>query len=95
MSYMRVTRGRIDPAGWEELNKLGQEIAATIRRLPGNQSYVAGVDLASGRAQTVSIWDTEEDARRDNLAGTDLASRVQALGVQLDPPEFFEVTVQA
>jgi len=65
MSYMRVTRGRIDPARFDELNKLGQEIAATIRRLPGNQSYVAGVDLASGRAQTVSIWDTEEDARRE------------------------------
>ena len=42
MSYMRVTHGRIDPARFDELNKLGQEIAATIRRLPGNQSYVAG-----------------------------------------------------
>jgi len=73
---------------------LGQEVAVAIRRLPGNQRYVAGIDRAIGRAQTVSIWDTEEDARRDNLAGTDLASRVQALGIQLDPPEFFEVTAQ-
>ena len=41
---------------------------------------------------SVSTWDTEENARADRLAGTDLVSRVQALGVQLDAPEFFEVT---
>ena len=48
--YMRVTRGQIDPARFDEIAKLGQEIAAAIRQLPGNQSYVAGIDRASGRA---------------------------------------------
>jgi quinol monooxygenase YgiN len=95
MPYMRVTRGRIDPARIDEVNTLAQEIAAAIRRLPGNQSWLAGIDRASGRALTVSTWDTAENARADRLAGTDLASRVQALGVQMDPPEFFEVASPA
>jgi len=90
--YVRVTRGQIDPARFDEIAKLGQEIAAAIRQLPGNQSYVAGIDRASGQAHSVSTWDTEENARADRLAGSDLVSRIQALGVQLDPPEFFEVT---
>jgi len=90
--YMRVTRGRIDPARSDEVSKLGAEIVAAIRQLPGNQGYVAGIDHASGRAHSVSTWDTEENARADRLAGTDLVSRVQALGVQLDAPQFFEVT---
>jgi hypothetical protein len=98
MSYMRVPRGR-----WPDLavpdsdvgRQVLQDVFEAVRGLPGNQSYVAGVDRASGRRLTVSTWDTEEDARRDNLSGSDLASRVQALGVQGDPPEFFEVTTPA
>ena len=57
--YLRVTRGRLDPAGFDEVTQVGQEIAAASRRLPGNQSYVAGIDRASGRVLTVSTWDTE------------------------------------
>jgi hypothetical protein len=53
---------------------------------------VADIDRASGRVLTVSTWDTEANARADRLGGTELASRMQALGVHLDPPEFFEVS---
>jgi quinol monooxygenase YgiN len=95
MPYLRVTRYRFDPARFDEINEMRQEVAAAIRRLPGNQSYVAGIDRAGGRVLTVSTWDTEEDARRDNLGGSELASKVQALGVQGDPPEIFEVTTPA
>jgi hypothetical protein len=91
--YMRVTRGRLDPARFDETTKVGQDIAAAMRQLPGYQSYVAGLDQASGRAHSVSTWDTEEHARWSaNDLGGDFVSRLQALGVQLDPPEFFEVT---
>ena len=90
--YLRVTRGRLDPARFDEVTQVGQEIAAASRRLPGNQSYVAGIDRASGRVLTVSTWDTEANARADRLGGTGLASRMQVLGVHMDPPEFFEVS---
>jgi hypothetical protein len=91
--YMRVTRGRIDPARADEVSVLGQEIAAAIRRLPGCQGFRAGADRASGRTIAVSTWDTEEHARwspAEGLGG--LVLRMVALGVQLDPPEVFEVT---
>src|SRR5919202_4347417 len=90
--YMRVTRGRLDPAGFDEVTQVGQEIAAASRRLPGNQSYVAGIDRASGRVLTVSTWDTEANARADRLGGTDIESRLPALGVNLDTSEFFYVS---
>jgi len=59
----------------------------------GCQSYAGAVDRASGRLRAVSTWDTEEHARfsRDAL-GQSAVSRLQAAGVQLDPPEFYEVT---
>jgi hypothetical protein len=64
--YMRVTRGRIDPARIDE--------------------------LTGGQLVAVSTWDTEEHARWPRQALGDFVPRLQALGVQLDPPEFFEVT---
>jgi hypothetical protein len=47
-----------------------------------------GTILGYGRS-----WDTEEHARlsRDVLLGA-FIPRLQALGVQLDPPQIFEVT---
>jgi hypothetical protein len=48
---------------------------------------------ATGQAITVSTWDTEDHARWSAAeAPGDLPSRLQALGVQVDPPQIFEVT---
>ena len=91
--YMRVTRSRLDPARVDEVvSQVGQDVAAAIRRLPGCQSFVGGVDRASGQAISVSTWDTEEHARWPADALGDVPSRLQALGAQVDPPEIFEVT---
>jgi hypothetical protein len=67
-------------------------VGAAIRRLPGCQSWMGGVDRASGRLILVSTWDTADHARWALEALGDLVPRFQALGVQLDPPEVFEVT---
>jgi quinol monooxygenase YgiN len=91
--YMRVTRARSDPAKFDELaGGVGQDVAAAIRRLPGCQSYLAGGDRASGTLIAVSTWDTEEHARFSRGTAPDVVSRLETLGVQLDPPEIFEVT---
>jgi hypothetical protein len=40
----------------------------------------------------VSIWDTEQHDRLDrNTALADIMPKIQALGVQLDPPDIYEV----
>jgi hypothetical protein len=90
--YMRVVRARIDPARLDESSQLGPDLAAAIRRLPGFQSLMGGTDRASGRAIAISTWDTEEHARYAPEALGEVASRIQALGTQVDPPEVFEVT---
>ncbi|MBV9357235.1 MAG: hypothetical protein JO023_17125 [Chloroflexi bacterium] len=92
--YMRVTRTRLDPSRLDEaLGQLGADLQAAISRLPGYQSYTVGVDRASGQNIAVSTWDTEEHARWPREAIGDIVARLQALGMQLDPPEFFEVTI--
>jgi hypothetical protein len=67
------------------------EAAEAVRQLPGNQSVVIVGDRTSGEGLAVSTWDTEEHARfsRDALLG-DMTGRLQAVGVQLDPPQIFE-----
>jgi hypothetical protein len=93
--YVRVTRGRLDPARWDELPGITPSIAAAIRALPGYRSYVGGGDRAAGMTITVTTWDTEEHARfsRNELL-SELVSRLQALGVQMDPPEIYEAFVE-
>ena len=93
--YMRVTRGRFaDPSTIDEaISQLGADLVAAISRQPGYQSFTGGIDRASGRTITVSTWDTEDHARWSpaEVLG-DIVSKLQALNVQTDPPEIFEVT---
>ncbi len=90
--YMRVTRGRIDLARLDEAASAVSDIIAPVSRLPGFQSYMTGADRTSGNVIAVSTWDTEEHARVSNDAVADVASKLQALGLQLEPFEIFEVT---
>jgi hypothetical protein len=90
--YMRVVRGRFDPAKIDQVaGQLAQELAAAVKRMPGNQSFIGGRDRATGQAITVSTWDTEEHARYSPDALGDVMSRLRTLGLQGDPPEIFEV----
>jgi hypothetical protein len=93
MPYLRVARSRRNPGTSDQF---GVNLLAAFKRQPGLQSFASGVDRASGQQIVISIWDTEEHARFSREAlGSDVMREVQALGGQLDPPEFFEVTGQA
>jgi hypothetical protein len=61
--YLRITRGRFDPARSEEALRLTQDDDAVLRRLPGAQGYQAGLDRTAGTFVSVSTWDTEAHAR--------------------------------
>ena len=89
--YMRVTRSRFDPSKIDEINKVTPELVAAVRGHPGCQSYVIGADRAGGRTVAVSTWDTEEHAQLSPDALGDVMPRLQALGLQMDPSEIFEV----
>ncbi|MDQ6719205.1 MAG: antibiotic biosynthesis monooxygenase [Candidatus Dormibacteraeota bacterium] len=91
MRYVRARKpGTLDPAKYDELEGMLQDISPAVRAQPGCQSYLGATDRAAGKTVSVSTWDTEEHAKfpRDALGG--IASRLQAIGLQLDPPEIYE-----
>jgi hypothetical protein len=82
----------MDMSRYDEAVSALPDIVATLRRLPGNQSYLTGLDRTNGRTMAVSTWDTEDHAHFASDAAPDLASRLQAVGLQVESTEFFEVT---
>ena len=89
--FMRVVRGRVDPARLSGVLQLGGELAAAVRRQPGFQSATGGIDRASGRTITVTTWDTEEHASYAPEALGDIVTRLAQLGLQTEPTEVYEV----
>jgi quinol monooxygenase YgiN len=92
--HVRITRGSSDPARYDEVAALAQEIAETVKRVPGCRGYTGVADRATGAIVAISRWDSAEAAAfsRDRLG--DLVPRLQALGVRLDAPEIYEVVVE-
>jgi hypothetical protein len=94
--HVRITPASFDPAREQEVQRLVESaIIPAIKALPGFQSYEGGFDRTAGRLINITHWDTEEHASwsRDQLG--DVISQVQALGVQLEPPQVYEVTAEA
>ncbi len=89
--YLRITRARFDPTRHDEVLPLMREGNAAVQELPGFQRLEQGVDRNAGIIVEVSIWESEEHARfsRDRLG--DVPPHLHALGVQLDPPEIYEI----
>jgi len=81
----------VDPGRYDELLVVAPDVIAAITRLPGYQQIVAGGDRTDGRTIAVSTFDTEEHARFSRDALSDVMSKLQAVGAQLDPPDIFEV----
>ena len=89
--YLRITRGRFDPAAVDQVTALVGEVAAAVERMPGFQQLYQARDLSGGTIVAVSLWDTEEHARfsREDLG--EVVNRLREQGVQLEPPEVLEV----
>ena len=79
--YLRVTRSRFDLAKYDETVRLGEEFAATLRRLPGFQNHHSGMDRDTGTSIGVSLWETEEQARFSRDALGDIIPRMLAQGL--------------
>jgi hypothetical protein len=89
--YLRITRARFDPAVYEQIVPLSQEVNAAMRRLPGIHHYHQGFDRAAGTVAAVSVWDREEHARFARETLGESIGRLQALGVQFEAPEIYEI----
>ncbi len=93
--YIRITRSRADLARFEEARLVVEELLAVMQRQPGFQSYTTGADRTAGTGVNVSIWDTEEHARLTPAVFGDVAERLKAAGVQIEPPEIYEVVAHS
>ncbi len=88
---MRVTRAQFDPAVADELTRLIPDWVATVRQLPGYQHHQGGVDRENGRTATVITFDTQDQAAFPPEALGSVGARIQALGVQIESREVYEV----
>ena len=95
--YIRVSRARFDPARSDEVQPILDELVAVVaagQGPPGLQNYYHGADRMAGTAIAITVWDTEEHARFNRAELGDIVTRLQALGVQMEPAEIYEVTAQ-
>jgi quinol monooxygenase YgiN len=88
--YLRVTRGRWDPAKHDEFVHLVPAAIAAIRKLPGCQDARNGVERSTGRTVTVSTFDTQEHAQFSRESLGEPLARLQAAGWQGEAPEIYE-----
>ena len=88
--YLRITRGRFDPARFDEVHALLPAVLARLRQLPGCRDVRTGFDRAAGSSISVSTFDTLEHAQfvREDLGDT--FARLQATGWQGEAPELYD-----
>lgn len=76
--YARVTTSQVDPSKAEEVEAIMQDVVLPImRQQKGFKNYISFVDRASGKAITVTVWETEEDRQESGQSseyyGEDIA----------------------
>jgi hypothetical protein len=89
--YARVTRGRFNVDTVDEVQrKIDEALVPKLKQLPGFQSYRGGFNRSTGTLIALSFWDTEEHAQALQAQ----RGSFEAMGVEFEPAEFYEITVQ-
>jgi hypothetical protein len=90
--FLRLTRGRFDPARYDAVVPLVPAVTAALQTLPGVQHVHVGIDRATGRTLALTSFDTLEHAQfsRDRLGS--VLQPLQALGWEAEAPEIYEAT---
>jgi hypothetical protein len=90
--FIRVMRSHFDPSRVGEILHHGSEqLTPTFKRSPGFRTAMAGLDMPGRRLISISSWDTREQAIGVGSALVSLASELEALGLQFEEPEIYEV----
>jgi len=88
--FLRCTRSQFDPAKADEVAALGSELKAMFGKLPGIQHSHTALDRATGKAITITLFDTREHAQFGREALGDIISRFHAAGVKIEAAEYYE-----
>ena len=89
--YLRIIRAHFDPAAAEQVAVAIQEVPAALSQRPGVKRIGQGIDATVGTGAVVSIWDAEEQANFKCGALGEPIARLQALGVQFEQPQIYEL----
>ncbi|MBV9282230.1 MAG: hypothetical protein JOZ41_19285 [Chloroflexi bacterium] len=89
MMYLRVARGAYRTGSKDELQRamLGQLVPA-LKRQPGFQTYIGGLDRAAEEAIEVSLWEGKDGAGTTTAQPAQLASLVQ-----FEPAELYRIVI--
>ena len=90
--YLRLTRGRLEPARYDAVVPLVPAITAALRALPGVQDVHVGIDRATGRTLSLTSFDTFEHAQFSRERLSSVLAPLQAIGWEPEAPEIYEAT---
>jgi hypothetical protein len=90
--YVRVTHGRFNVDTFYDLQRLVEEtLIPLLNQLPGFHGYHGGVNRSAGTLVSFSFWDTEEQTQVLQAQ----RGPFEALGVEFEPAEIYEIIAQA
>lgn len=78
----------------DELTEAARKQLPGARELPGFRGFTYLVDRDNAKAVVVSLWETEDDARRMDANAAMRERTAAETGIQSPPSEFFEVALQ-
>ncbi len=92
--FVRISRLRFDPEKYDEVMAIVRDVPELMREQPGFVGYFAAAERTAGTILAISTWKTEVQAWVSRAVLGDIVPRMQALGVELDAPEVYEIVVQ-
>lgn len=93
--HVRISRIRFDPDKYDQVMEIFRDVPDVMRQQPGFLGYFAALDPSVGTGLAVSTWETEVQAWISRSVLGNIVPRMQALGVELDAPEVYEIVVQS
>ncbi len=93
--FLRLTRGRFDPAHEEDVKSAVKPVIDAFRELPGLLRYTDAINHELGLFVALTYWDTQEHASFDRALLGDSIVTFTKSGVTLEPSEIYEVDTES
>ncbi len=90
--FMRTTTYTYNPAQEEALLQLNDEhLIPLLRQLPGFVSYTYGLDSATRRGVSITVWQSREAAEGFRTAMGGMVQKFQEVGLIIDPSQVYAI----
>ena len=93
--FIRTTTYSYNPAQADELLQLNDDhLIPFLRQLPGFISYAYGLDAATQRGISITVWESREAAEGFRTAMGGMVQQFQAVGLRIDPSQVYGLVRQ-